>query len=268
MALPEMAARIAGLSVILLCAVTILAYALQRTLIYYPETADFRVLEPHAARKGLLPWLGAEGNFIGWRSRQGVGAPVLVLHGNAGHSLHRSYFVSRLHDAKVTPPIYILEYPGYGARPGQPTESNLVAATVKAIDLLDQPAILIGESLGTGVACAAASQRPRSVRGFLLITPFDSLIAVARKHYPWAPVNLILQDRYESSHALKKLRAPLAIIVAENDAVVPVDSAIRLFESYFGPKKLWRVPGSGHNDVLDDISDAELRAAYEFANGR
>jgi uncharacterized protein len=268
MALPEMAARIAGVSLILLGAATMLAYALQRTLIYYPETADFGTLKQHAARKGLVPWLDVDGNFVGWRSTQGAGIPVLLLHGNAGHSLHRSYFVSRLRDAEVAPPIFILEYPGYGARPGKPTESNLVAAAVKAIDLLDQPVILAGESLGTGVACQAASQRPGSIRGLLFITPFDSLIAVAKKHYPWAPVSLLLRDRYESSHALQKLRAPLAIIVAEEDAVIPVDSAIRLFESYSGPKKLWRVPGSGHNEVLHDISDAELRTAFEFAHGR
>ena len=83
MALPEMAARIAVPSLILLVAATILGYALQRTLIYYPETADPGTLEPQAARKGLLPWLDAEGNFIGWRSRQGAGIPVLLLHGNA-----------------------------------------------------------------------------------------------------------------------------------------------------------------------------------------
>ena len=111
-----------------------------------------------ARRRGKLHWLAQQ---------QGAGIPVLLLHGNAGHSLHRSYFVSRLRDAEVTAPIFILEYPGYGARPGKPTESNLVAAAVKAIDLLDQPVILVGESLGTGVACAAASQRPRSVRGLL-----------------------------------------------------------------------------------------------------
>ena len=266
MALPEMAARIAGLSLIFLGAATILAYAFQRMLIYYPETADSGRLETQAAREGLLPWHNADGTFIGWRTQHGAGTPLLLLHGNAGHSLHRSYFVSRLNDAEIAPPIFILEYPGYGARPGTPTESNLVAAAVEAIDLLGQPVILAGESLGSGVACGAASQRPGSIRGLLLIAPFDSLVAVARKHYPWAPVSLILRDRYDSSSALHKLRAPLAVIVAEEDAIVPVDSAIRLFDSYSGPKKAWRVPGSGHNEVLHDISDSELRAAYQFAH--
>ncbi|HEY5706967.1 MAG TPA: alpha/beta fold hydrolase [Terrimicrobiaceae bacterium] len=263
-----MAARIAGLSLILLGAATILAYAFQRALIYYPQTAEFTALEPRAARQGLLPWLDAKGSFVGWRSQRGAGIPLLLLHGNAGHAMHRSYFVSRLRDASVTPPIFILEYPGYGARPGTPTEDDLVAAAVEAIDLLGQPLILAGESLGSGVACAAASQRPSSVRGLLLITPFDSLVTVAKVHYPWAPVGLILKDRYDSSRALENLRAPLAVIVADGDFVIPVDSAIKLFASYLGPKKLWRVAGSGHNEVLQDISDSELRAAYQFACDR
>jgi len=267
MALPEIAARIAGLLLILLSAATLLAYAFQRMFIYYPEPANSETLEPQAEREGLLPWRDVDGNFIGWRSRQGVGIPTLILHGNAGHALHRSDVVSRLRSIGIASPIFILEYPGYGARRGTPTESNLVVAALKALDLLGQEAILVGESLGTGVACAVASQQPNSVRGLLLIAPFDSLITVARKHYPLVPVGLILKDRYESSRALQKFRGALAIIAAEEDTVIPVGSTIRLFESYSGPKKLWRIPRSGHNEVLQEISDSELRSAYEFAKG-
>ncbi len=265
MALPEIATRISALLLIFLGGVVLIGYLFQRTLIYYPQAADRAVLEPLATREGLSPWRDAEGNFIGWYNRQGAGIPVLILHGNAGHALHRISIVSRLREVGIDPPIFILEYPGYGARPGTPSEKSLVAAALKAIDLVGPEVILLGESLGTGVACAAASQRPRSVRGLLLVTPFDSLIAVAKRHYPWAPVSFILSDRYESSRALQKCRAPLAAIVADEDAVTPVDSAIRLFAAYTGPKKLWRVPGSGHNEVLRDISDADLRAACEFA---
>jgi uncharacterized protein len=268
MALPGMVARVLGLLVILFFAATVFAYAVQRMLIYYPEQASFETLEPRAARVGLLPWRDTEGNFIGWQKREGHGLPVLVLHGNAGHSLYRTYIISRLHDAGITPPIFLLEYPGYGARPGVPNEKSLIHAAVNAIDLIGGPLVLLGESLGTGVACAAAAQRPDSIKGALLITPFDSLASVAKEHYPWAPVGLILQDRYESARALQDLRLPLAIIVAENDHIIPIHSATRLFEEYAGPKKIWRVRGSGHNEALSDISNAELQAAYEFATGR
>jgi uncharacterized protein len=267
MTLVETVTRMVALLLVLLLVATVFAYAVQRGLIYYPERVDPATVVSQAEREGLSPWLDTEGKFIGWHKRQGSGIPLLICHGNAGHSLHRRYIISRLRDAGLTPPIFILEYPGYGGRSGTSNERNLVAAAVNALDLIGRQVVLFGESIGTGVACAAASQRTSSVRGLLLVTPFDSLLSVARKHYPWAPVSLILKDRYDSSRVLQDVRLPLAMIVAEGDDIVPVDSAIRLFESYSGPKKLWRVPGSGHNQVLEDISDSELRAAYEFALG-
>ena len=124
----ETSARIALVLVLVLGAATLLAYSFQRSLIYYPAHARLETLEPLAEREGLLAWRDAEQRFIGWRTRHGQGRPVLILHGNAGHALHRSDVVARLRDAGVGAPFYILEYPGYGARPGTPTEDSLVAA--------------------------------------------------------------------------------------------------------------------------------------------
>jgi uncharacterized protein len=264
----EMAARIAGVALIILAAATLLAYALQRNLIYYPSHGRLDALEALAARDGLLPWRNPEGSFIGWRTHDGGGPPVLILHGNAGHAFHRSQAVARLRQAGVSSPIYILEYPGYGARAGIPTENSLVVAALEAIDLLRSRVVLLGESLGSGVACQVAARRRESVAGLVLLTPFDSLITVARKHYPVIPSGLILKDRYQSSRALQDFHGPVAVIMADHDTIIPAESTRRLFESYSGPKKLWRLPTSGHNDVLWDISDIELRAAFRFASGK
>jgi uncharacterized protein len=263
----ETAARITAVLLILLTAAGLLAYGCQRALIYYPSSAGLETLKALADREGLLPWHNASQDFIGWRSREDHGVPVLILHGNAGHAFHRSDLVSRLRKAGIVSPIYILEYPGYGARKGTPTEETLIAAALEAIDLLGQKTILLGESLGSGVACEAASRRQPLVAGLLLVAPFDSLVSVAGKHYPLIPVGLILKDRYQSSRALQGFRGPLAVIMAEEDAIIPADSTRRLFESYQGPKQLWRIPQSGHNEVLWDISDAELLSAFAFASG-
>jgi uncharacterized protein len=263
----ETAGRIAVVIVIILGAATLLAYALQRSLIYYPSHARLEALEPLAEREGLVGWRDAEKRFIGWRTRDGHGIPVLIFHGNAGYALHRSDVVTRLRDAGIASPVYILEYPGYGARKGIPTEGNLIAAALAALDLLGQKTILLGESLGSGVACEVASRRPQFISGLVLVAPFDSLLAVAGKHYPLVPAGLILKDRYHSSRALQRFEGPLAVIMAEKDAIIPAESTRRLFEGYKGPKKLLRVPRSGHNEVLWDITDAELRSAFEFARG-
>jgi pimeloyl-ACP methyl ester carboxylesterase len=264
----ETVTRIALALVIVLAAATLLAYAFQRSLIYYPAHARLETLAPLAEREDLLAWRDAEQRFIGWRTRTGQGIPVLMLHGNAGHALHRSDTVARLRDAGVGSPIYILEYPGYGARPGTPTEENLVAAATDAIDLLGRPIILLGESLGSGVACQAAGRRPKLVTGLVLVTPYDSLVTVARKHYPFIPAGVLLKDRYQSTRALQSFHGPLAVIVAEEDTIIPPDSGRRLFESYHGPRKLSLVPRAGHNEVLWKIGNAELLSAFEFAGGR
>lgn len=264
----ETVTRIALALVIVLAAATLLAYAFQRSLIYYPAHARLETLTPLAEREDLLAWRDAEQRFIGWRTRTGQGIPVLMLHGNAGHALHRSDTVARLRDAGVASPIYILEYPGYGARPGTPTEENLVAAATDAIDLLGRPIILLGESLGSGVACQAAWRRPKLVAGLVLVTPYDSLVTVARQHYPFIPAGVLLKDRYQSTRALQSFHGPLAVIVAEEDTIIPPDSGRRLFESYHGPRKLSLVPRAGHNEVLWKIGNAELLSAFEFAGGR
>lgn len=263
----ETGARIAAVLLIAVGLATLLAYFVQRTFIYYPSRANFERLAPLAEREHLFPWRNAKGDFIGWHNNGGGGTPILIFHGNAGHALHRANIVARLSGTGIGSPFYILEYPGYGARQGSPSEPNLVNAAIEALDLLGQEVILLGESLGTGVACAVASARPDAVRGLILLTPFDSLITVAGKHYPLMPIRLILRDRYESSRALQRFKGPLAIIMAENDDVIPSISTTKLFEAYSGPKKLWRIPGSGHNQVLADSTDFDLRAAYEFANG-
>ena len=263
----EMATRIVSVVLVLLGAATLLVYAFQRTLIYYPSYARLEALESLATREGLLPWRNSDQSFIGWRTRDGRGFPVLVLHGNAGHAFHRSHVVSRLRKAGVPSPIYLLEYPGYGARKGTPTENSLVAAALEAIDLLPRRIVLLGESLGSGVACQAAARRKESVSGLVLLTPFDSLMTVARKHYPVVPSSLILRDRYQSTRALQEFHGPVSVIMADQDTIIPAESTRRLFESYLGPKKLWRLPGSGHNEVLWDISDADLRSALKFASG-
>jgi pimeloyl-ACP methyl ester carboxylesterase len=262
----EVATRIAGVVLVLLGAATLLAYALQRSLIYYPSHARLDTLESLATREGLLSWRNNDQRFIGWRTQDGRGFPVLILHGNAGHAFHRSHVVSRLRKAGITSPIYILEYPGYGAREGAPTENSLVTAALEAIDLLPRRIVLLGESLGSGVACQAAARRRESVAGLVLLTPFDSLMTVARKHYPVVPSGLILKDRYQSSRALQEFHGPVSVIMADQDTIIPPESTRRLFESYSGPKKLWRLPRSGHNELLWDISDADLRAAFKFAS--
>ncbi len=225
----------------------------QRGLIYYPSRASEDRATAMARADGMEPWRGNEGSVIGWRQVDALddAPPLLVFHGNAGQASQRGYL------AAVFRPewrVYVMEYPGYGPRSGRPNESAFYAAASEAFDQLRQtytgrPLFVGGESLGTGVAAYLAGQYPNDVAGVLLITPFTSLVDVARSHYPIFPISLLMRDRYPSRKHLRSYSGPVAFIVAEHDEVVPARLGRQLYEEYHGPKRLWTQDGRDHNTL-------------------
>ena len=232
-------------------AVLVAAFALQRRLLYFPDRTSPERALAHAERLGLAPWHGAGGVLRGWRAPAGSEprARALVLHGNAGSALDRTYYVAAL--APLGVEVTLLEYPGYGARPGNPTLETLTAAALDAVDALEHeggPVWLVGESLGSGVAARAARLLPGIVRGLVLVTPFAELSTVARHHYPFLPP-LLLRDRFSPAHDLARSRAPTVVLVAGRDEVVTAEQGRLLFEVLPGPKWLVEQPHATHNGL-------------------
>ncbi len=224
----------------------------QSSLIYHPARGTEQQAVQAAMREGLVAWRNAEGELIGWRSalaRPDADA-LLAFHGNAGSALHRGYLARGLDPYFA---VHILEYPGYGSRPGRPREKTLYAAAEEALGLLRTErsgrVFLAGESLGSGVACHLAGTRPDKVAGLFLITPFTSLPDVGRSHYPFLPVGLLLRDRYDNESKLERYSGPLAVLLAERDNVVPARLGQELFDGYAGPKRLWIQAGRNHNTL-------------------
>ncbi len=251
--------RLAGALILMMGGILVLA-ALQRKLIYYPEVADEDYLLRTAARIGLQDWRDGSGQLIGWRTRPaGKGARrVVVLHGNAGHALYRQYFAAGFLAQGDEWEVYLFEYPGYGARPGSPSESNLKQAATDALEALFQedrrPLYLVGESLGSGVAAWLASTFPAHVAGLLLVTPFTNLPDVASHHYALLPVRALLSEHYDSQKALGGYAGPVAFLIAGSDEIIPPALGRKLHDSYRGPKWLREQAGAGHNTLDLDTS--------------
>jgi uncharacterized protein len=230
---------------------------LQDRLLYFPEKASLHEVLADARSQGLQRW-PAEGTFRGLvRAPEGQARATLVLfHGNAGHVGHRAHY-ARLSRHGVR--VILAEYPGYGPRQGELGEAQMSADATETIALAHRtygaPVLVAGESLGSGVAAAAYTQVPQSVAGLLLMTPWDSLVDVASHHYPWLPVPWLLRDRYDTQRHLAAARVPVAVVVAENDTIVPARFGQRLYEQLNAPKRIWTLPHAGHNDWLDTVDD-------------
>ncbi|MFV0338449.1 MAG: alpha/beta hydrolase [Chthoniobacterales bacterium] len=227
----------------------------------------------------LTPWLHND-KQIGWKrlsntDQKSTPPRVLVLHGNGGEAVHRSYLADHLEFITAPSPadFYILEYPGYSSREGEASQNALVEAAAKAIDILAAqsaaPIVVWGQSLGTGVACQLAATRPDAITGILLITPFASIVDVAKYHYPWAPIKLFWKnrpDRFDSSLALKNYHGPISFLLAGNDKVVPMKFGEQLYEDYDGPKLLFVAPDGGHNDLTSTLPINDWKKAWKFSS--
>jgi pimeloyl-ACP methyl ester carboxylesterase len=244
--------------------------SLQRQLIYYPEVATEAALLDTANRMGMRDWRNGSGQLIGWHTAPtGSSARrVVVFHGNAGHALYRQYFAAGFLAQDADWQVYLFEYPGYGARPGSPSESDIKAAATDALEdmLADdpRPLYLVGESLGSGVAAYLAENFQAQVGGMLLVTPFTSLPDVASQHYGLLPVRALLSERYDSLQALGHYHGPVGFLIAANDEIVPAALGRKLYDSYRGPKWLHEQSGAGHNTLDFDPHAAWWRELTTF----
>jgi len=194
---------------------------------------------------------------------------IVVFHGNAGAAADRVYYAEAL--APLGYRVILAEYPGYGGRKGKPGETifvNDAKETARlAFEQFGKPVFLLGESLGCGVAAAAAGDSAVQIDGLILMAPWDTLLSVAKEKFPWLPVRLFLNDKYDSIGNLKHFRGRIAIAGAERDDVIPIHHADALYQSLSGEKKMWIIKTAGHNDWFDLVGPSWWKDVMDYVGG-
>jgi pimeloyl-ACP methyl ester carboxylesterase len=234
-------------------------YLGQRWLIYLPSRTSETAMLALASDSGLRPWRDPAGAIIGWRSLPAGGERgrhrLLVFHGNAGFAVMRSHFVRGFEaiDNGATWEVTLFEYPHFGARPGALGERAIRSAANEAVAQMwkedDRPLFLVGESLGSGPACALAGNPAQRVAGLFLITPYRSLAAMAHHRFPMFPTRFILRDRWDNDVELADFHGRVAVLLAADDEVIPVAQGRALFDVAREPKRLWTIPRATHNTL-------------------
>ena len=147
--------------------------------------------------------------------------------------------------------LFLLHYRGYGGSTGHPSEqanNSDALALFRNVYAKHTEVVVIGRSLGSGVAIRLASQAPAS--RLILVTPYDSIEEIAAAEYPYVPVKLLLLDRYESWKYAPGIAIPTTLIAAQNDEVIPRASTEKLFARFrAGVASMAVIHGAGHNDI-------------------
>jgi len=239
-------------------ALPLVIYLLQDRLMFFPQPLSPARRSEVAARFPAVDSINlraADGTRVhAWQVRAASDAPLVLYFG--GNAEEVSGMLEAIGDPQrgATPGVgwLLLDYRGYGASEGAPSEATLTADARMLYDharALAGPSgriFAFGRSLGSGVAVALAARR--ALDGIVLVTPFDSAVAVAERYYPFLPVRWMMKHRFESVRLAPQLRVPLLCVIAERDAVIPPVHAERLFEAWGGPKQKLILPGAGHND--------------------
>ena len=249
----------------------LIVYLLQEQLIFHPQ----RLPQPH--REALAKrFAGLESVFLqsadgttihAWHLPPAPGAPLVIYFG--GNAEEVSWMLDEVRRQAPGTGWLLVDYRGYGASGGSPSEKALVADALRWYDSVsakNRNIHVFGRSLGSGVAVQLAAER--EVAGVILVAAFDSLAAVAKRYYWYLPVDLLLRHRFDSIALAPKLKAPLLCLISERDEIIPPVHAERLFDAWGGAKRKVMLQEAGHNS-----SDAHpmfwpaIRGFLEKKNG-
>lgn len=231
--------------------VTLLLYFFQGRMIFFPQPTAPGNQSRYAENEIRLRHGGV--TLTGWffKNEIGPGNPLVVYYGGNAEDVSLNF--TDLGRFNIQSFLF-MNYRGYGGSDGKPSETALLTDALFVIDHMlategVDPAhmVLMGRSLGSGVAVHVAAKR--KVGGIILVTPFDSLVNVARAHYPIFPVGLMLKHRFDSAALAPGITTPALFLTASHDQVVPVRFAKKLEAVWGGPVTTVTVEGTDHNSI-------------------
>ena len=230
-------------------------FTLQRQLQYFPDTSHRPPESVGLQGVKVIALTAADGVTSDlWVAPAQPGKPtVLFFHGNAGAVADRA---DRLR-ATLSQGFgaAFLSYRGFGPSRAEITEPGLIAdadaayAWLRAQGIAPGQIMVVGESLGTGVAVQIAARHP--VGAVALAAPYTSTADVAAAVYPWLPVRLLMHDQFRSDLFIGQITAPILIQHGDADVVVPYRFGQALHALAPQGTQFVTLPGLGHEAIFD-----------------
>ena len=234
--------------------VLLLVFLFQSRLVYFPQFERELTATPRVV--GLdyedvtLHTADAEKLHGWWVPARDARGAVLIFHGNAGNISHRLDYLTMFNHLGYA--VLIIDYRGYGKSTGTPSEAGTYRDADAAWQYLmetrklkPQDVVVLGESLGGGVATWLAAKYPP--RALILASVFTSVPDFGARVYWWLPVRLLARIDYNSRERMPQITAPVLIAHSREDDIVPFAHGEALFAAAREPKQFLVMSG-GHND--------------------
>ena len=231
-------------------AIVILVYLFQTKLLFFPGPvqSSTMVIEKFSDNEIRIVHNGVK--LHGWYIRPEKSKTIFYYGGNAEEiSLNLTEF-----EPMDEYGIVLINYRGYGNSEGSPGQDEIYSDALYIFDYIQnkyhrpgQEVFLMGRSLGSGVATYVASQR--DVNKMILITAYDSITDIAKKHYPYLPLSFLVKHPFSSNEHVKNIKIPTLILSAEHDKIIPFKNTKNLIESFPVDVQSIIVEGTDHNTI-------------------
>ncbi len=231
-------------------AVTTLAVK-QEALLFHGSPLPARIQLPPTIEEREIDVPGARLHAWLYRRPGGSKGLAIYLHGNAGNLASAMPATSFWNDAGFD--AFVIDYRGFGRSTGEiESEAQLHDDVWRAWQSV-APAyagkrlVLIGRSLGTGLAAHLSTRQPADL--LVLVSPYASMQRIASERYPWVPGFALKYPLHTDIDLPQTLARQTLMLHGERDEVIPIAHA-RSLHSLFPSSRLVEVPGAGHNDIL------------------
>jgi dipeptidyl aminopeptidase/acylaminoacyl peptidase len=246
----------AGFASVLWLGLTAAVAANQRRLVFNPTVVP-EVNSPRSSGHRTRPIVlrAKDGTRLcGWLMTPRTPGPHPAVLYFGGRSEEVSWVVRDAGSLFPNMTVLALNYRGYGNSHGMPDETLLVEDGCTLFDWLaalgqvdGRRIAVVGRSLGSGVAVQVAKERP--AHSVVLITPYDSILAIAKKKFRAMPIEYMLRHRFESIKHAPSLKVPTYVLRAEVDDVVPHSHTDQLCEKLANLILDDVVPASDHMNI-------------------
>ena len=214
-----------------------------------------------------------KGQLHGWlrRDPEMHSAPLLILYGG---NMQNSSAWFRMFENTGTfrwfrgYHVLFVDHPGYGLSDGKPTEKSLFSAALAVFDFsqtiegTNGNTVLLGYSIGTGVATYVASHR--SIEGLILLAPYDRGLSLYNDvcNIFHGPLEALARFKFDSATYAEHVSVSPLILASENDEVIPYTQAIELSQHFRNLKDLVILDGINHDGFFYSTQVLEAIQSY------
>jgi uncharacterized protein len=194
---------------------------------------------------------------------------LLFFHGRSGNMGDYLEKLHLFHDMGLD--VFAIDYHGYGASGGTPSESALAGDALAAYFYLadkrnvkPERLYICGEDLGAAVAIPLAARVAPA--GLITEGANASILEKVEQDWPLIPWQYLLHSQFDAINKIGDVHVPILMFHSDDDEVVPFNDSQRLFVLAHEPKELVEIHGS-HRDAFVKSFDTYYDKVDQFVHG-